>query len=150
MTIRVSPSCGLPTRPAFDFVDSPDTALPPTAPRLQSSRYALAPPQCAACGAAIAAAREASVLSRGLDCRLLFDGKAREWQRRPTTDPSFFFSWNVKRHRGLVWRQGAIHNSTERFLAADGFDDVIDTTHEAEVWADSQTAANAVAGTPKL
>ena len=63
----------------------------------------------------------------------------------------FFFSWNVKRHRGLVWRQGAIHNSTERFLAADGFDDVIDTTHnEAEVWADSQTAANAVAGAPKL
>eukprot|EP01045_Picozoa_sp_COSAG04_P021215 COSAG04_NODE_2258_length_4432_cov_1.870759_8_plen_51_part_00 len=50
-----------------------------------------------------------------------------------------------------MWRQGAIHNSTERFLAADGFDDVIDTTHnEAEVWADSQTAASAVAGAPKL
>ena len=68
-------------------------------------------------------------------------------------DRYFPFSsrWKVKRDQRLVWMQGAIHNSTERFLAADGFDDVIDTTHNAaEVWADSQTAANAVAGTPKL
>ena len=57
---------------------------------------------------------------------------------------------------------GAIHNTAERFVERDGFEDVIDTSHndpqeageeDAGVWQDSQTALNAAAATnpnPKL
>ena len=48
------------------------------------------------------------------------------------------------------WRDAGTRECRFLIGAADGFDDVIDTSHEAEVWADSQTAANAVAGAPKL
>lgn len=52
------------------------------------------------------------------------------------------FSSAEKRASGSA---GAIHNTADRFVAKEGFDDVIDTSHNAPggVWRDSQTARSA-------